>query len=269
MKQSLRGKFYGQTNRTISLNGITLTDTVYTHNKVDWHYHEHAYFTFILEGNVIEGNKKEIYNCAPGSLLFHNWQEPHYNIKNKGFTRGFHLEIDKKWFDNLALSCDGLQGSTNILNPDIKLLMYKVFRATKIDDMCIDISIQSLLIEMLSKMNCNTQSTLHKMPRWVLMIDEILHDQFAETTTLDELSRMLDIHPIHLSRDFSKYFNCNLGEYIRKLKVEKALSLIALQNKSFTEIAYECGFSDQSHFTRCFKEFNGLNPSRHRKLLFT
>lgn len=268
MKQSKRGEFYGQTNKTISLEGITLTDTVYTHPKVDWHYHEHAYFTFILQGNVIEGNKKEVYNCTPGSLLFHNWQEPHYNIKPEGFTRGFHLEIEKRWFDDLTLNSNNLQGSVTILNPDIKLLMYKIFRATKIDDFHYDLSTQTLLIEILSKLNGDFQSILHKNPKWVSMIDEILHDQLTETITLDYLSKTLGIHPIHLSRDFSKYFHCNLGEYIRKLKVEKALSLIALQSKSLTEIAYECGFSDQSHLTRSFREINGLNPSEHKKLLF-
>lgn len=53
MEHLQKGTFFGQTNETILLDGITLTDTVYTHSKVDWHYHENAYFTFILEGNVI------------------------------------------------------------------------------------------------------------------------------------------------------------------------------------------------------------------------
>ncbi|WP_029269963.1 AraC family transcriptional regulator [Flavobacterium sp. KJJ] len=268
MKHLKKGEFYGQTNKTICFDGITLTDTVYTHPKVDWHYHEHAYFTFILQGNVIEGNKKEIYNCSPGSLLFHNWQEAHYNIKPEGFTRGFHLEIEKQWFDDFALSIEGLQGSTKILDPSIKLLMYKIFRASKLDNNQSDLCTQTILLELLYKLQNNTDDVLFKNPKWVVIIDEILHEQFAENLTLDYLSKIADIHPVHLSRDFSKYFDCNLGEYIRKLKVEKALSLMALQKQSFTEIAYQCGFSDQSHFNRCFKEMNGINPSEHAKILF-
>jgi AraC family transcriptional regulator len=266
MNHSKKGEFYGETNKTICLDGITLTDTVYTHPKVDWHYHEHAYFTFILQGNVIEGNKKEVYNCSAGSLLFHNWQEAHYNIKPDGFTRGFHLEIEKHWFDDLALSLDGLEGSSKISNPDIKLLMYKVFRASKIEDS--DLATQTLLLEIISKLQNTSPEIRFKNPKWVTAIDDILHEQFSENLTLDYLSKQLDIHPMHLSRDFSKYFDCTLGEYIRKLKVEKALSLMALQKQSFTEIAYQCGFSDQSHFNRCFREMNGINPSEHKKLLF-
>lgn len=59
MVKLTNGQFFGQTNDTTYLNGVTLTDTEYTHEKVDWHYHENAYFTLILEGRVIEGNKKE------------------------------------------------------------------------------------------------------------------------------------------------------------------------------------------------------------------
>ena len=59
----------------------------------------------------------------------------------------------------------------------------------------------------------------------------ILNDQFSESLTLDYLSETLNIHPVHLSRDFSKYFYCSLGEYIRKLKVQKSLQLISQKKR--------------------------------------
>ncbi len=269
MKKSQKGEFYGQTNKTISLEGITLTDTIYTHNKVDWHYHENAYFTFILQGNVIEGNKKEVYNCSAGSLLFHNWQEPHYNIKPEGFTRGFHIELEKCWFDNLDFETINLQGSINIENPDLKFLLYKIFRETKFDDSSTQLSIQLLLLETLSKMLQNNKTETFKKPIWVSEINMILNDQFSDSLTLQYLSKTLNIHPVHLSRDFSKYFNCSLGEYIRKLKVQKSLQLISQKKLDLTTIAFDCGFSDLSLFTRCFKEINGINPSEYKKILFS
>ena len=146
MKYLPTGQFYGQTNETICLDGITLTDTEYTHDKVDWHYHENPYFTFILQGNVIEGNKKEFYNCSAGTLLFHNWQEPHYNIKPKGFTRGFHIELELNWIDTFAFDLNNLQGNIHISNPDLKLLLHKIFKETKLNDSTTALSIQSLLL---------------------------------------------------------------------------------------------------------------------------
>jgi AraC family transcriptional regulator len=261
------GEFYGQTNKTIHLDGVTLTDTEYTHDKVDWHYHENAYFTFILQGNVIEGNKKEIYNCAAGSLLFHNWQEPHYNIKPKGYTRGFQIELKNSWFNNLTFDIKNLQGSIKISDVDLKFLIYKIFKETKIDDNTSTLTIQSLLMQIVTILLNKNQLICIKKPIWVDKIREILNDEFSNKLSLNYLATLLDIHPVHLSRDFSKYFHCSLGEYIRKIKVEKALSIITNKKIPLTEIAFECGFSDQSHFTRCFKAINGLTPSAFRKLL--
>jgi transcriptional regulator GlxA family with amidase domain len=69
-----------------------------------------------------------------------------------------------------------------------------------------------------------------------------------------------------LSREFSKYFeDLNFGDYVRKLRIEKAINLIENSPYSLTEIAYMTGFSDQSHFTRIFKLYTGKNPSSYRK----
>lgn len=120
------GQFFGLTNTNIQLGGLTLTDTEYTHPYVDWHYHENAYFTFILCGEVVEGNQKEIYHCSAGSLLFHQWQEPHYNIKPNGFTRGFHVELRPDWFETHGLNKNSLQGSIGGISH--RNLAYATFR---------------------------------------------------------------------------------------------------------------------------------------------
>jgi AraC-like DNA-binding protein len=263
----VKGKFFGQTNETTSLNGVTLTDTEYTHEKVDWHYHENAYFTLILEGKVIEGNKKEIYHCPPGTLLFHNWQEAHYNVKPNGFTRGFHIEIEPAWFKTHEVDLDLSQGSINLSHPKIKIQAYTIFKESKINDDTSHLAIHSLLIDVLSRIDTKQEKRHHKIPDWVFILREILNDSLSENRTLTSLAKTAGIHPMHLSRDFSKYFHCNLGDYIRSIKIQRALSLLLNRNLSLTDIAYECGFSDQSHFIRCFKAINHLKPSQLRRIL--
>ncbi len=267
MKNLTTGQFYGQTNQTLLLDGLTLTDTVYTHPKVDWHYHENAYFTFILQGNVIEGNKKETYNLSAGNLLFHNWQEAHYNIKPAGFTRGFHIELDQAWAKGLELDLFSIQGSLNIRNPEIKILMHRIFRESKINDATSNLAIHALLLELLGQMTYNCKVSARKTPSWVKELRHLLSDTSTANWKLTELSDILSIHPVHLSRDFTKYFHCTLGEYIRKLKVEQSLCLLLDKNLSLTDVALACGFADQSHFIRTFKSIIHLKPSQYRKLL--
>lgn len=265
MKNLRHGEFFGQTNETLNFDGITITDTEYTHPYVDWHYHENPYFTFLIQGNMKEGNKKETYDCSTGTLLYHHWEDAHYNTKPNIFTRGFHIEITKDWFEKFQLSKDLTEGSFNIKNPSIKLLMYQIFKETKLNDDSFDLSVHQLLLSLFDQLS-NQKVNSEKKPIWVKQIDEILHESFTEKLSLNDLSKTIDIHPIHLSRDFQKYFQCNLGEYLRKLKVEKSLKILN-DFESLSEVALECGFSDQSHFIRCFKENLGITPLKYRQIL--
>lgn len=105
-----------------------------------------------------------------------------------------------------------------------------------------------------------------KVPAWAKELKEIIQDQIDTNISLKEISKNLDINPAYLSREFSKYFNdLSFGDYIRKLRIEKAIGYLQSSNYSLTKIAYLTGFSDQSHFTRIFKKHIGQNPSVYRK----
>ena len=79
---------------------------------------------------------------------------------------------------------------------------------------------------------------------------------------------MVELHPDYISREFSKYFDSlSFGEYIRKLRVDKAIGYLHAGRYSQAEIAYLSGFSDQSHFTRVFKQHTGMTPSSYKKIV--
>jgi AraC-like DNA-binding protein len=110
------------------------------------------------------------------------------------------------------------------------------------------------------------KSAQRKTPEWVKELKQIIQDQIDSNLNLTEISKSLDINPSYLSREFSKHFNnLSFGEYIRKLRIEKAIELMQENTYSLTEIAYLTGFSDQSHFTRIFKQHTGKSPSVYKK----
>ena len=114
----------------------------------------------------------------------------------------------------------------------------------------------------------NEKKSSNKTPSWVKDLKEIIQDQIDTQFAFDlkKISSELDLNPSYLSREFSKYFeDLNFGDYVRKLRIEKAINLIANSSYSLTEIAYMTGFSDQSHFTRIFKLHTGKNPSSYRR----
>jgi AraC-like DNA-binding protein len=127
--------------------------------------------------------------------------------------------------------------------------------------------IENLLLEVYKKyLKQKTRSK--KVPSWARELKEIIQDQIDTNLTLNlrELSQNLNVHPSYLSREFSKYFDdLSFGDYIRKLRIEKAIELMHNPKYTFSEIAYLTGFSDQSHFTRVFKKVTGKSPLSHRK----
>jgi len=107
-------------------------------------------------------------------------------------------------------------------------------------------------------------------PQWAKELKEIIQDQIDTNLTLGlkEISQSLHVHPSYLSREFSKYFdNLSFGEYIRKLRIEKAMELLKKPEYKLSEISYLTGFSDQSHFNRVFKSFTGMTPLEYKKSL--
>ncbi|MCC9073476.1 chromate resistance protein [Flavobacterium sp. F-65] len=127
---------------------------------------------------------------------------------------------------------------------------------------------ENLLHDVYNKFLKDKKTNDKKTPVWVKDLKGIIQDQIDTQFTFDlkKISNDLELNPSYLSREFSKYFeDLNFGDYVRKLRIEKAISLIQNSNYSLTEIAYMTGFSDQSHFTRIFKQSTGKNPSSYRK----
>jgi AraC family transcriptional regulator len=260
MKVLRNGEFYGTHYQKLALDNVVITDTEYVHRKVDWHYHENPYFTYLIQGKLFESNKKESYYLEPGDLLFHNWQDAHYNIKPPEFTRGFHVELNRNWFSKYALATTDTEGSINLKDPLIKHLMSKVFIESKLNDRYSSLSIESSLIEIFSTVAA-TKEKCDKRPTWAKRLQELLMEEQMDYS-LVHLSSTLGIHPIHLSREFRRYFGTSLGNYIRLLKLNKAFHLIISNRFSMTEVCYQCGFYDQSHFIKNFKRAYNTSPAK-------
>ena len=127
---------------------------------------------------------------------------------------------------------------------------------------------EKMLHEVYHKFLKEKKANNKKVPAWVKDLKAIIQDQIDTQFTFDlkKISNDLEMNPSYLSREFSKYFeDLNFGDYVRKLRIEKAITLIQNSTYTLTEIGYMTGFSDQSHFTRIFKHCTGKNPSSYRK----
>ncbi|MEQ8676365.1 MAG: helix-turn-helix transcriptional regulator [Aggregatilineales bacterium] len=101
----------------------------------------------------------------------------------------------------------------------------------------------------------------------------------TQLTLVNELGAKLVSLPIHqiskemgysertLHRMFRKQTGFSPTLYARMLRFQWSLSLLHDVSSTLSEIAYQCGYYDQAHFTKDFKEFSGITPSAFRASL--
>jgi AraC family transcriptional regulator len=54
-------------------------------------------------------------------------------------------------------------------------------------------------------------------------------------------------------------------QYLLQQRVERAKQLLKQRNLSIVDIAFQCGFNSQSHFTRCFRKWTGITPKAYQQ----
>ena len=115
-------------------------------------------------------------------------------------TRGFHVELNEKWFSNFDIQITDFEGSINLKNPIIRNSMNKVFVESKINDQYSNLSIDTLLIEIFSNIT-EAKEKIPKNPIWANKLQELLFEEQIDYS-LKNLSSILGVHPVHLSREF-------------------------------------------------------------------
>jgi AraC-like DNA-binding protein len=129
--------------------------------------------------------------------------------------------------------------------------------------------VEGMLVQVFNKF-MRRQLGKKKPPVWAIKLKETIQDQIDTNYSLNlkEISKVIKLNPDYISREFSKYFDSlSFGEYIRKLRVDKAIDYLRTTAYTQIEIAYLTGFSDQSHFIRVFKKHTGMTPTSYKKIM--
>src|SRR3712207_3080123 len=99
------------------------------------------------------------------------------------------------------------------------------------------------------------------VPEPVSAVDRVrsfLHAHPTEAVDLDELPDAAKVSRSAI-RSFSRLVGLPLRSYHTQLRLARARRLLT-QGRSATWVAYECGFADQAHLSRRFKECHGVAP---------
>ena len=199
-----------------------------------WHSHENALISFAIKGGDLERRKGIEIERHPGLVTFYHSDEPHQNVYKLFPSKRMNIEISPVFFTKYNINEDSFHFAIK-KNSASKLNMFKIYKELSNDRF--EHSIHLLLLEIITSgekiKNKNAQ-------QWITTIREILHDRWNENISLKELSETAGVHPITISKHFSSYFGCTLGDYVRQLRLSKSMHLMNSASLSLTEIAFNC-----------------------------
>ena len=97
--------------------------------------------------------------------------------------------------------------------------------------------------------------------------DAIAHIEahYADPINLDELAVKSRLSRRHFQRIFRECIGRSPIDHLIRVRVRKAAELLKYTDRTITDIAFECGFSDGNYFTRCFRKVMAKPSPRHPK----
>lgn len=93
-----------------------------------------------------------------------------------------------------------------------------------------------------------------------------IESNYMKEINLDELALHVSMSTFYFSRIFTKIEGMNFRDYLIKIRMEKAKSLLRQGNKSIKQVALEVGYIDQNYFSKAFKKYTNMSPKEYINL---
>jgi AraC-like DNA-binding protein len=226
------------------------------------HSHDSANLIFIIAGVHWSGYSRGGDICLPHTVRFLAAGEDHENYFPVE-SRCLHIELRPSFLDLASEYGATICASGQVTRAGSTALGHRLHREFRRKDRDSMLEIEGAILRLLlADEKEGTRS--EPIPHWLLQIREMLHEEPNSRRSLIDLSRQVGRHPVQISRQFHQHFDCTLSEYMRRIRIARAQSLLSCPELEVSDIALACGFCDQSHFTTMFRRLTGMPPRRYR-----
>ena len=96
---------------------------------------------------------------------------------------------------------------------------------------------------------------------------DFVSQRYGEVIRVEDMAREAALSPSHFAQLFKQTIGLSPMQFVMSYRVEQARKRLLERDTPLIDIALACGFSDQAHFSRQFKQIEGETPSRYRARL--
>jgi len=227
------------------------------------HTHATSLITVITRGWFEERMVNRTETCVPGQVRLLPAEEPHTN-RISSPAECLQLELSPELMrriDDADRSVGRMAGA--IGGGAAHAIGVRLVREAERLDALSPMDLEMLAINLLVEASAGRRDMIRRAPRWLTRARELIESSGAATPSLCTIAAAVGVHPVHLCREFHRYYGCTIGEMVRRRRTERACRLLG-SRRTLAEVALACGFSDQSHFCAVFKRIVGMTPGAYR-----
>lgn len=92
-----------------------------------------------------------------------------------------------------------------------------------------------------------------------------IEERFTEDLSLEEVSDVVHLNPHYFSKIFKQEYGETFIDFVTRLRIDKAISLIRGGQLPLKEVCFEAGYKDPNYFSRVFKKVTGVTPTEFRE----
>jgi YesN/AraC family two-component response regulator len=232
------------------------------------HLHASVEIIYILSGEIdvtINGITNTLH-CGDLALSFPNDIHSYKTIKNSEllliifnpelissyFGSRMHKTLENHFLYNNTLTKETL----NLLD-----MLYDEFKTSNNEYV-----IKGLLYSILGRIDehINLKDCKYQFSTTIQVLLKYIESHYSENITLESIANDLGYSKFYLSRIFTNKIGYHFNDYLNRLRINKAQSLLSESSMSISEIALECGYESLRNFNRVFKQYSLITPTEFR-----
>jgi AraC-like DNA-binding protein/quercetin dioxygenase-like cupin family protein len=262
------GKFVGAPVRTQTFEGVSLSENTYAAGlQVAAHAHDAPLLSLVLQGSATEEIGSRTREVGVQSLLYTPSHETHaHRFLTPG--RWLNIQFSTRWFARVGAGEAALPTAPQLVREGTAVSWAARLGAElRAPDRVSRFAVEGALLLLVADLSRLPVLGERRRPRWLQSVEDAIEAAGADTPSVTDLATLAGVHASHLLRTFRRYHGMTVASYVRRRRIERARVEVANGQRPLAMIALDAGFSDQSHFTRVFRQAFGETPAQYARSL--
>ena len=236
------------------------------------HWHDFYEIQIILDGTLNQSINGVKYTMHKGYLYFLNPYDIHEYSSESPVTI-IKIQFDLSILDKSLSQKISADGNSIILSLDdeklenclsiVNKLLFEFENDLTDRDQMMSFLMNCLMIQIMrlteTRLECNPSQPIMSALQYI-------HKNFFKSPSLKEVANQTFLSVNYFCYLFKREVGIPYKQYLRKLQIKKAKTLLKSTDNTIMQICNECGYSSFSHFMTDFKENVGVTPNDYRKM---